>query len=64
MVRIKCANLNDAEATLDLQKRAYVSEAKIYNDYTIPPLTQGLDQIKNEIREQNFLKALEDSIIP
>src|SRR5215211_3522477 len=61
MVRIKCANLNDAEATLDLQKRAYVSEAKIYNDYTIPPLTQGLDQIKNEIREQNFLKALEDS---
>jgi tryptophan synthase alpha chain len=61
MVIIKCANLNDAEATLDLQKRAYVSEAKIYNDYTIPPLTQGLDQIKNEIREQNFLKALEDS---
>jgi len=61
MVRIKCANLNDAEAILDLQKRAYVSEAKIYNDYTIPPLTQGLDQIKNEIREQNFLKAIEDS---
>ena len=61
MVRIKCANLNDAEAILDLQKRAYVSEAKIYNDYTIPPLTQALDQIKNEIRDQNFLKAIEDS---
>src|SRR5215210_9402685 len=60
MIIIKCANHNDAEAILDLQKCAYASEAEIYNDYTIPPLTQTLDEIKNEIREQNFLKALEE----
>ena len=60
MIIIKCANHNDAEAILDLQKSAYASEAEIYNDYTIPPLTRTLDEIKNEIREQNFLKALEE----
>ena len=60
MIIIKCANHNDAEAILDLQKSAYTSEAEIYNDYNIPPLTQELDEIKNDIREQNFLKALEE----
>jgi tryptophan synthase alpha chain len=60
MIIIKCANHNDAEAILDLQKSAYTSQAEIYNDYNIPPLTQTLDEIKNDIREQNFLKALEE----
>ena len=61
MIIINCANPNDAEAILDLQKRAYASEAEIYNDYNIPPLTQTLDEIKDDIRKQTFLKAIEDS---
>lgn len=50
----------DAEAILDLQKSAFVSEVKIYDDYIIPSLTQTLDEIKNDFRKQTFLKATED----
>ena len=37
---VKRASFEDAKEILDLQKLAYVSEAEIYNDYSIPPLTQ------------------------
>ena len=60
MIIIKSANPNDAEAILDLQKSAYTSEAEIYNDYTTPPLTQTVDEIKNDIIKHNVLKAIED----
>ena len=48
----------DAEEILDLQKLAYQSEAAIYQDYTIPPLTQTLAEIKAEIRGRHVLKAV------
>ena len=50
------ANIEDAEAILSLQKRAYESEAKLYNDWSIPPLTQSLDSLKAEILTGNVLK--------
>lgn len=54
----------DAEEILELQKLAYQSEASIYNDWSIPPLTQTLEHIKEEITEKTFLKASEsDKII-
>ncbi len=55
---IQRARLEDAEVILDLQKRAYLSEAEIYNNQSIPPLTQSLEDIRAEFDNQIFLKAL------
>ena len=54
MIIINCANPNDAEAILDLQKRAYASEAEIYNDYNIPPLTQTLMKLSDIRKNRRF----------
>ena len=42
---------------LELQKRAYKKEAVLYNDWTIPPLTQTLSEIQAEYENRLFLKA-------
>lgn len=34
---------------LDLQYQAYQSEAGLYQDYSIPPLTQTLEQLESEV---------------
>ena len=60
---IEHAQVEDAEVILDLQKRAYLSEAEIYNNASIPPLTQTLDEIRTEFDKQIFLKALIDERI-
>ena len=54
---IEHARLEDAPAVLALQKTAYRSEAEIYGDYTIPPLTQTLDEIEVDFESQLVLKA-------
>ena len=54
---IEQANLEDAPAVLALQKTAYRSEAEIYGDYAIPPLTQTLDEIEVDFENQLVLKA-------
>ena len=45
-ITIERANIEDAKEILDLQKLTYQSEAENYNDYTIPPLTQTLEEIE------------------
>lgn len=55
---ISQASIEDAEAILKLQKIAYQSEAQIYNDFTISPLTQTLEQIKADFATKVFLKAV------
>jgi GNAT superfamily N-acetyltransferase len=62
-MKINRAVLQDAKAILQLQKRAYLSEAEIYNDYGIPPLVQTLGEIKQDFSQQIFLKAMEDGAI-
>lgn len=57
-ISISQAKINDAQAILELQKLAYQSEAKRYNDYKIPPLTQTLEEIKFEFESHYFLKAV------
>jgi GNAT superfamily N-acetyltransferase len=57
-VIITQATFADAAEILDLQKLAYQSEAAIYQDYTIPPLTQTLAEIKAEFCSRLFLKAV------
>jgi hypothetical protein len=52
------ATLADAAEILALQKLAYQTEAAIYQDYTIPPLTQTLAEITAEFQNRYCLKAL------
>jgi ribosomal protein S18 acetylase RimI-like enzyme len=59
-IEIKPALLEDVETILHLQMRAYLSEAEIYNDYSILPLIQTLNEIKQEFSQQVFLKAIEE----
>lgn len=60
---IEPANPIDAQDILDLQKLAYQSEAMLYNDYSIPPLTQSLDQMQVDFRQQVVFKATLDGRI-
>ncbi|MDR2967284.1 MAG: GNAT family N-acetyltransferase [Methanobacteriaceae archaeon] len=55
---IKKANFSDLEDILDLQKLAYISEAELYEDSSIEPLKQTLDDIQNEYENGIILKAL------
>ena len=54
---IEQATVLDAEEILKLQKLAYLSEVEIYNDYSIPPLTQTIKEIEVEFKDYIFLKA-------
>ena len=60
LVDIKRASIDDVEEILLLQKQSYLSEAELYNDYSIKPLTQTLDDIKQDFSKQIFLKAVID----
>ena len=52
------AEVSDAPAILALQKRAYHSEAEINNDFSIPPLTQTLEQLQSEFTVKVILKVV------
>jgi len=60
---IVAASDADALAILELQKRAYQSEASLYNDWTIPPLLQSLESLRQEIGSISVLKAVEGDTI-
>ena len=51
------AEFVDAEEILAIQKLAYQKEAARYNNYSIPPLTQTLSELKEECRLKLILKA-------
>jgi ribosomal protein S18 acetylase RimI-like enzyme len=57
------ASVKDAEEILKLQKLAYLSEAEIYNDYSIPTLTQTLEEIRADFKEYLILKTVIDGVI-
>ncbi len=58
-MRLVLATVDDAEAILALQRLAYRSEAAIYDDFTIPPLTETLQELKARFGDRHFLKAVE-----
>ena len=60
---IKKAEFLDMKEILLLQKLAYKSEAKLYNDFNIPPLLQTLKEIEEEYKSHVFLKAVENKKI-
>ena len=57
MKNITHASSEDAEVILELQKLAYQSEAQLYNDFGIPPLTQTLEELRSDFAHAVFLKA-------
>jgi N-acetylglutamate synthase-like GNAT family acetyltransferase len=62
-INIRNAELEDLSIILSLQKKAYLSEARIYNDYTIPPLTQDINSITEEFNQGVILKAVNGNTI-
>jgi ribosomal protein S18 acetylase RimI-like enzyme len=57
------AQITDAEEILKLQKLAYQSEAEIYNDFNIPPLTQTIEELINQFKNHIFLSVVENETI-
>lgn len=57
-ITIEQADLNDAAEILDLQKLAYQSEAALYPDTAIPPLTQTIEEMEKDLSDQTVLKAV------
>ena len=57
-IKICKAEYNDLEEILSLQKKAYLTEAAIYDDYSIPPLHQTISSIQKEFEDTYFLKAV------
>lgn len=60
MLTIERAQPEDAPAILALQRLAYQSEATRYNDWSIPPLRQSLEDLQAELAHTVLLKALSD----
>lgn len=44
---------------LALQKRVYESEARLYDDWNLPPLTQTIDSLRAEFATSLVLKAVD-----
>jgi ribosomal protein S18 acetylase RimI-like enzyme len=63
-IKIEKASADDIEEILGLQKIAYISEAEIINDFSIPPLQQTMNEILSEFNHQVFLKGtFEKSVV-
>lgn len=63
MIEFTGARIEDGEEILALQKLAYQSEAALYNDQSLPPLRQTVDELRHEIAAQTVLKAVLDGRI-
>ncbi|MEU8527131.1 MULTISPECIES: GNAT family N-acetyltransferase [Streptomyces] len=63
-VTISAAGTQDAEQILKLQYLCYQSEAELYGDYRIEPLTQTLDELRAELERGHCLVAsLGDEVV-
>jgi len=58
-MEITKAAFEDLPKILDLQKLAYLSEAKLLNNYSIQPLTQTLKELENEFDKNIILKLVD-----
>jgi len=55
-INISQVNKSDLETILSLQKKCYLAEAELYNDFTIQPLQQDLLSLENEFENSIILK--------
>ena len=64
MVEIHEAEIADIDEIIKLQRLSYQSEAKIYNDWSLPALTQTVESLRGEFVNSIVLKAIaNDEII-
>ncbi len=62
-MKISRAQLADLPEILNLQKIAFLQEARLYNNFNIQPLTQTLEEIQTECEGKIILKAEIESMI-
>ena len=63
-MRIERAVIEDVPAILALQKLAYRIEAEIYDDHSIQPLLQTIEDLIGEFQSLTFFKAVQgDSLV-
>jgi len=55
-MEISIAIEKDLAQILALQQACYLDEAKLYDDFSIPPLTQTHSSIKEDFQKETFLK--------
>lgn len=60
---IACASVSDFPEILEIQKKAFYSEAEFYQNYQIQPLTQTLEEMIEECKDKVVLKAVFDEKI-
>jgi len=60
---IEQATVDNAFEILALQQRAYLSEAKIYNDFSIQPLVQTLEEVQREFESHTVFKTVWEGAI-
>lgn len=54
---------SDFSEILEIQKKAFLSEAELYQNFNIQPLTQTLENMQEECKNKVVLKAEVDGII-
>ena len=62
-IDIARATTSDATAILALQRLAYRGEAELYDDRSIPPLTQTPSELIDEFQTMVFLKASDSGTV-
>jgi len=62
-MKVEIASIDDLTEILELQIRAYQSEAAIYNDYSIEPLIETPLELQEQFKHKTFLKAVLDGKI-
>ena len=60
---ITLASVGDSAAILDLQKLAYQSEAATYDDFSLPPLLETLEDFRSQFSSRVVLKAVDQGRI-
>ncbi len=62
-MKILRVNDSDLSEILNLQRLAYHENAERYNDFKIPPLTQTLEELREEAESSVILKAVHEAKI-
>jgi len=57
-LRLEPATIQDLDQILQLQKKAFQDQAMIYNDFSLPPLTQTIDELKAEAELKTIYKVV------
>lgn len=54
------ATESDAAEILEIQKLAFHGQGVLYDDFTLPPLVQTLEELIRDFKKHAFLKAIYD----